>query len=238
MIPQNLIEKIHNGKAKFQTWATGGTGSTRIPVPKNNYIVIVGFHWSHFSQYDPLNVTDTRVTQMFDNCLHNLIFRSYGNEFLYAIRSTFLSQGKTGAETFHPVVPSETFETYQVHKTDCHIDIWRINKVSQWALSMSKLSDKTTELAGPIGYGTLNNTPNQNCVREILFDGINAQYVPYGENQGLPLQSDWREQFRSNISNQTALFNIDSANQDAVNTFPLLNISYVLVNEPFEAKNR
>jgi len=237
MIPQNLIEKIHRGKAKFQTWATGGTGSTRIPVPKNNYIVIVGFHWSHFSEYDPLSADD-RITQMFNHCLHNLIFRSYGNEFLYALRSTFLYQGEAGAETFHPIQNTETFETYQVHKTDCHIDIWRINEPSIWSISVSKLSDKTTELAGPIGYGTLNNTPNQNCLREILFDGVGSQYVPYGENQGLPLQAEWREQFRSNITNLTALFPPATTSQDGANTFPILNISYVLVNEPFEMMNR
>jgi len=241
MITQNLIDLISKGKAQYKTWCTGATASSRIPVPKNNYIVITDFHYSHFCDRDPL-VTNPKffIAMMYANCVHGLLFRSFGNDFFYTVRSGFNIYNAGVDENYIlQSQPDTHFNTYQVHKTDCHIDIWRFPDYSNWGLSTSKLDDKTSEYAGPTGYGTQNNTPNQNVVREIFFDApTGQQYVPYGENQGLPLNTDWREQFRPDISNLSALFPPDINNIDAHYTYPIINIGYVLVNHPFETENR
>lgn len=239
MITQNLVELIEKGIGQYKSWSTGATGSSRIPVPKNNYIVITDFHYFHFADRDPLVDESEFTKQMYQNCVHGLLFRSFGNDFYYSMRSTFLQQIIDGKRTVMPLQPESKYDTYQVHKTDCHIDIWRFPDFNKWALTVSKLSDKTSEYAGPTGYGTLNNTPNQNVLRELYFDGFGAQqYVPYGENQGVPLLTDWREQFRPDIFNGSALFPPDLKNIDCNFTYPIVNIGYVLVNRPFEAQNR
>src|SRR3970282_3026678 len=109
-----------------------------------------------------------------------------------------------------------------VHKTDVHVDVWRLLDFSKWSLSVSKLDDKTTEEANPTGYGTQNNAPNQNVLRKINFDGVQQDFLPYGENQGIPLTNTWREQFYCDIDNQSFLHPPATKKIDCNYTYPII----------------
>jgi len=238
MITQNLVDLIHSGQAQYRTWIIGVSGSSRIPVPKNNYIVITDFHYHHFQDRNPLSVPADRIAEMFRNSVHGLSFRSFGSEFTYMIRSGFLRQPDGGVNNEYLPDSEAKYDTYQVHKTDCHVDIWRMTDPAIWTLNGGKLDNATSEQAGPLGYGTVNNTPNQNVQRSVLLGGAGQQFVPYGENQGLVLGSDWREQFKNDIDNLSALYPPAIADLDANNTYPIINVGYVLVNVPFGKNTR
>lgn len=144
-----------------------------------------------------------------------------------------------GKSVILPTIPESHYTTYQVHKQDVHIDIWRIPPAPDWDVQSSILRDSTEEFANPVGYGTVNNSPKQNTVVEIDFGGFGIQqYLPYGIKQGVAIAQDFRDQFRADINNLSALFPPANKDLDANFTYPILNIGYVIVNEPFEKINR
>lgn len=239
MITQNLVDLIHSGKGKYQTWATGYTGSQRIPCPKNNYIVITDFTFYNFMDRNPQE--QNKPSEPFANCIHNLKFKSYGNEFIYVHRSNFIQQVHEQSAVYMPLTNYDKYDTYQVHKTDVHIDIWRLpdpKTVSTY--DYDPLSDKTTEDPNPQGYGTKpQGAPYQNVIRKVDLSGLGgSDFLPYGENQGLPQNPGWREVLRADIDINTLLYPPATEIYDTSFTFPLLNIGYVLVNHPFEAHIR
>jgi hypothetical protein len=240
MITPNLVELIEKGDAQYKTWTTGATGSARIPVPKNNYIVITDFHYSHFVDRTPdFENPEFDMAAVLKNVVHHLSFVSYGQNYLYTIRSSFRQQFWEGLNFITPSESDTKYDTYQVHRNDVHIDIWRLIDFENWIMTVSKLSDKTAEPANPAGYGTLNNTPNQNVLREIFFNGLlGDQFVPYGENQGIVLTQAWREQFFNAITNVSALNRPATESIDCNYSYPILNIGYVLVNKPADRKKR
>jgi len=241
MITQNLIDLIHSGKGKYANWCTGIAGSQRIPVPRNNYIVITDFTFYNFMDrkvdtlHDPL--------EPFARCIHNLKFKSYGNEFVFIHRSNFLIQNSirnTGQKEFYmPLTNYDKYDTYQVHKTDCHIDIWNLYDSLQMVNNFNRLQDVTTEDPGPQGYGTFpGGVPYQNTVVETLLTPFGPQFIPYGGLSGRTLNPGWHENLRSDIDRNTGLQPPAQNELECAFTFPLLNVGYVLVNEPFEKNNR
>jgi hypothetical protein len=239
MIPSNLIDLIERGHAKYKTWVVGATGSSRIPVPKNNYIVITDFQYSHFVDRNFDDETFD-IAQALKNIVHHVSFKSNQQErIMYTIRSAFRMEFYEGNNFIVPVVPETKFDTYQVHSTDVHIDIWRLPDFSNWVMSISRLSDMTAEQPGPLGYGTQNNGPYQNVLRSIEFSGVGTEkFVPYGNNQGVPLTAGWREQFFGNIDNNTFLNPPATGSIDCNYTYPIINIGYVLVNRAFDKTDR
>jgi len=259
MITQNLIDLIHSGKAKYQTWTAGYTGSFRIPVPKNNYIVITDFTIFNFMDNETVEQPDPppdppveEFLSPLKNCIHNVLFKSYGNEFLYVHRSNFIGIANPDPvsgrlrEIYMPLTNTDKYDTYQVHKSDVHIDTWRIPPVSENNFNFNTLNDKTTETDGPQGYGTT-STPNSNKVvrgiqLEQVFDPTDI-VIPYGENQGTP-PLGFSEKLRSHINLNTSLYppypfsSVIRPNDDGMFTFPLFNIGYVLVNEAFDKTDR
>ena len=243
MIPSNLIELIEKGEAQFRNWCTGGSGATRIPVPKNNYIVITDFHFQHFIDVDPLAESDKEIrAELAKNHVHNLAFRSYGSEYFYGIRSGYQAiAANLDAGLFTIPQVDSKYNCYQVHKTDCHIDIWRYTDYLQWVQAFQPLNDATTETPNPVGYGTKpNGAPYQDALVGIEFGVGGAVYLPYWLEGGLPFGATpgTVDMFRDSINNGTFLFPPDLRRPDAHFTYPILNISYVLVNHPFNKKTR
>ena len=243
MITQNLIDLIHSGKGKYANWCTGITGSQRIPVPRNNYIVITDFTFYNFMDRSAL-LADHNLQEPFRRCIHNLKFKSYGNEFLYIHRSNFIIQANPVVSNqsyiFMPLTNYDKYDTYQVHKTDCHIDIFSLNNTQLNVSTFTRLNDKTTEDPGTQGYGTFpGGTPATNTVVETLLGGPGGpQFLPYGDLSGIPQLPGWRENLRADIDATTGIQPPRKSEIEAPFTFPLLNIGYVLINEPFEKNNR
>lgn len=239
MISSNLSTLIHEGKAKYNTFCIGTTGSSRLPVPDNCYVVITDFHYSHFVDRDALDETFD-IQKALKNVVHHLRFKSQSESYIYNIRSAFNMQSYEGIDFLMPVgAPEIRHDTYQVHTTDVHIDIWRLQDLANWILSIGKLANKTAEPAGPQGYGTVNSAPNQNVVKQTDISGSGiAEYVPYGEKQDVTLNPGWREQFFSDINNQTLLYPPAIDDADGNYTYPLITIGYVLVKQPFTRKSK
>lgn len=246
MLTQNLINLIESGQAQFKNWSTGGTGACRIPVPKNNYIVITDFHWHHFADRNTLQGDFNQHQQMLRNTMHALSFRSYGLDYYYAIRSSLMTQGWNENEVQKYVqIPFQTdsvYDCYQVHKTDCHITIWKIPSVWDAGSSYGKLNDSTTEETPPVGYGTAGFPPSFNCQTDIQWGvgGAIGTYVPFGDQQypDFTLVNNWRDTFRPDVATETILPPTNTDYDDVNFTYPLLNISYVLVNHPFTKNTR
>lgn len=238
MLSNNLSDLIHQGVAKYYTFCVGTTGSCRLPVPDDSFIVITDFTFHHFVDRNQLLPFD--IQNALKNCVHHLRFKSQSDNYLYNIRSAFRMEFFDGIDFLMPLGESSvSYDTYQVHTTDVHIDIWRLTDFTAWMVEISKLANKTVEPAGPTGYGTVNNAPNQNVVRRVNPGGFGLQdYIPYGINQDLPLNAGWREQFFSDIDNQTLLFPPAVTSDDGNFTYPLLNIGYVLVKQPFVKHNK
>ena len=243
MITQNLIDLIHSGKGKYSNWATGITGSQRIPVPRNNYIVITDFTFYNFMDRGAL-APDHNLQEPFKRCIHNLKFKSYGNEFIYIHRSNFIIQNNPAVSNqksiFMPLTNFDKYDTYQVHKTDCHIDIWSLNDTQSNVSTFQRLQDTTTEDPGPQGYGTFpGGTPATNVVVQTILGAPGGpQFLPYGNLSGITQLPGWRENLRADIDATTGIQPPKLSEIEAPFTFPLLNIGYVLVNEPFEKNNR
>lgn len=242
MITQNLIELIHSGKGKYSNWCTGITGSQRIPVPRNNYIVITDFTFFNFMDRNVLgDLHDFK--EPFRRCIHNLKFKSYGQEFVYIHRSNFLiiaNETSQQTQIFMPLSNYDKYDTYQVHKTDCHIDIFSLNDSKSNTSNFTRLQDTTTEQPGPQGYGTFpGGTPATNVVVETILGGPGGpQFLPYGDLANIAQLPGWRENLRADIDATTGIQPPALNEIETAFTFPLLNIGYVLINEPFEKNNR
>lgn len=238
MISHNLSDLIHQGVAKYYTFCVGATGSCRLPVPDDSYLVITDFHYHHFVDRVLLS-PGVDIQEALRDCTHHIRFRSQSESYLYNVRTSFKIDFFDGFDFLMPRVPEVSYDTYQVHTTDVHIDIWRLIDFKAWILNVGKLDNKTVEPAGPLGYGTVNLAPNQNVLRQVDMDGFGtSNYIPYGTNQNLPLTLGWRDQMFSDISNRTFLFPPDIINVDGNYTYPLVNIGYVLVKQPFNRKNK
>jgi len=241
MLTQNLINLIESGQAQFKNWATGGTGACRIPVPKNNYIVITDFHYHHFSDRNVVDLENVPLQeQMLRNSMHGLSFRSYGLDYYYAIRSAMFTQAYGGSilQDFiqQPFQTDSVYDCYQVHKTDCHITIWKIPSIWTGG-TFGKLNDLTTEETSPVGYGTVGYPPSLNCQSAIDFQGGDI-YLPFGNEQIPNPPLGFREVFRPDVTTNTGLPPTITDYHDCNFTYPLINISYVLVNQPFDKNTR
>lgn len=232
MLPANLIKLIEEGQAQLKTWTTGATGSQRIPVPRDSYVVIVGWTYHHF--VDQSTGVPFDMLEVLKNVVHNVKFASDANHtFMYCVRSAFTPQLWNGNEFIVPVIPDTHYETYQIHKTDVHIDIWRLPDYSKWATTYNKLAATTSEPAGPIGYGSTQNPPSQNVIKQIFFGGGTLQqYLPYGDlNNITPIVGEFREQFFANIDANSLLLPPALDQTGGNYTYPIINIDYVLIDK-------
>jgi len=230
MITDNLIRLIESGQAQYKVHTIGIGGSSAILVPKNNYIVIIDFSFSHF--IDRPLIAPEDLAQLMDNSVHFVEFRSKGNAFSYCMRTNFLPVLN---KYVMPVNNAEQYNTYQLHKTDCHIDIWRMEPRNSWTYTYGILPDKTNEDSKPTGYGTI-AVSNANTLLDFRFAGF-IVYYPFGALQSQNGDTFYNT-FRCPITSFNALIPIDSAFTGVNYTYPIVNIGYVLVNHPFDKNNR
>jgi hypothetical protein len=238
MITQNLIELLESGQAQYKTHSLGIAGASYIPVPKNNYIVIVDFTFSHFIDRDwtiPPPPSQFEDKEYLNNCIHHVEFRSQGQAYPFTFRTNFDIISVDKQPYMMPRNNNEHIQTYQVHKTDVHIDIWRLNNRAFWNITYGLLPDKTNEDKQNVGYATL-NTGGLVTLLNFNYEGA-ITFYPFGILQA-GVGDVWTSEFRAPVSLRTALFPIDISKDQTNYNFPILNISYVLVNHAWTKDKR
>jgi hypothetical protein len=227
-LPQNLVDKIHNGTAEAKTFVCGLGGAIIIQVPKNTYIVITGFSYSHFVDLKGIGFDEMRA-----NCIHNVQFKSVNkNRYNYLFRTAFNSI--VDSPFYQITSPTEYRNAYQVHDSDIHIDIWRMNSVHNWVNILNAVSSaRTNNESPPLSYGTPADAFPVPSVVSTILDPPTSKYIPQGDVGGQATTNGYRNQFINDINVANGL---NPPNPNPLNTFaswnfPILNIDYILVSE-------
>lgn len=229
MIPQNLIEKIHQGNAEYKTFVLGMGGSSIIQIPKKSYIVITSFTFHHF-----IDRKDTHnLEELAFNVVHNLQFRSSNkNRYNYTFRTNIQNMGAgTWVNTIGILNPAETRQCYQVHDSNIYVECWRMKTTKDWTnLVRTDSLIQTNNENTPLGYGSNAGTSAPTTVRAEIDSAV-SEYQPQGALSGYPQGNQGRNQFINNINKDTALHPIDTTTLFQNFSFPIINIDYILVSE-------
>jgi len=231
MIPANLIALIEAGQAEFKTHTTGGGGLSFIKVPENKHVVITGFSYSHFAD-------DTQKSAVFidlvNRCIHNVQFFSGRTRFLYTFRTNFSIQttlpGTTGARDNYgvPLNGAEYVECYQVHAKDIAISVFGFEDLINWSIAGNLPGVLSNNESLPASYG--NTVSGGEPVTNTIQFSPHAVFQPQSTNSPTPPPAGYRDQFRDDVNATTKLNTLNGYNPYS---FPILNISYVLINSPF-----
>lgn len=230
MIPQNLIDKIHQGRAEFKTFCAGLGGNMIIECPKKSYIVILKFTYSHFIDL-PKIFTETDKLK---NNVHNVQFKSSNkNRYNYTFRTNFAEASVS--KILFITNPAEIRECYQVHDSHIHIDIWRMTTAQNFGNVVSAVANlRTNNESPPLSYGTPADVGAVASVRTGLLNPPTAEYHPQGDVSGLPTINGYRNQLIGDLDVNTGLVALDPTTPTPafINyQYPILNIDYILVNE-------
>lgn len=243
MLTDNLIKLIHEGKAEFKNYALGGSGVGFLQVPKNHYIVITNFVYNHFidTALSHINTIDDAIS-LSNNALHTVIFKSGQNSrYMWNFRTNIFMfpfientiPATAGVNFFSPSNDAENIDCYQVHTENLSISILKFNPLAGWAINMGLNSDKSNSDKSPTGYGNVTQG-GFNAVQEIIFSAGGAQYVPLSDASTVAPTPTYKNQMRDDVSATTAL---NKPSRDlpisGIYSFPVVNISYVLVKIPF-----
>ena len=247
MLTDNLIKLIHEGKAEYKTYTLGVSGTGFIQVPKNHYIVITDFIYNHFVDTDAENINTMALANGLSyNALHTVVFSSSPkSQYMWDFRTNIqifpFFDIETQAQDFNffsVLNDAENINCYQVHNDNINISIFRFNTLKEWSITMGLNSDKSNSSVLPMGYGN----PTQggiDTVQEVRLSPGGAQYLPLSDIGSIaPDSALYKNQFRDDISETTALNPpAQSLEVSGIYTFPVINISYVLVKIPFVNKN-
>ena len=234
MLTEDLIKKIEHGQAELHTYLVGGSGIGFIQVPRNHYIVITGFSFSHFIDTDLKQITSQAdMETILQAALHTVQFVSKNKRYIYNFRTNinFTPISGTGHLFFTPINDAEHLDTYQKHEENINISIFKFNDIAGWQTTSSANSNESNSEAKPAGYGNALQG-GESAAQEIIFVPGGAQYVPVAELSNIALGPDFRKEFRDNVDKNTRLFppNVD-IDVSKIYTFPVINIDYVIVKQ-------
>lgn len=213
MLTTGLEAWIQKGKAEFKTFVVGGSGVGTIPVPKNKFIIIIGFDFFPF-------IDGLGVGQVLPN-IYQFSFNSKKSKNHFVYRN-----GLGNAPNFVQEILFGAWQkdVYLVHEDNVHIDIVKFPPASTWATTYSPLPAVSQERPTPVEYGQLAN--GQPAVRKIIFSPTES-YEPLTDLRDDIVKSPgYREQFRVDVNDANKLNDIT----DSDYSFPILDISYVEFN--------
>jgi hypothetical protein len=245
MITENLIKKIECGKAEYKTYCTGGSGAAFLEVPKNHHIVITDFIYNHFIDTSLANLrTVDDLRTIFSRALHNVTFKSGQTRFIYAFRTncrvySFTDNLLAVTWAVMPMNDAETVNCYQLHQSDVNIAIFGNRAADGWGIINDFNDFKSNSEAAPAGYGN-NVSGGFTTIQSIDFEngfGGAAQYLPLATKSVVAPNSSYRNEFRGNVNVGTKLNTINQTFlQQTGYTFPIINIGYVLIKEPYNGQ--
>lgn len=225
MLPFGLEKFIQKGKAKFKTFAVGGSGVGTIPVQKNHFIIITGF--DYFPFVDGIGDEDKPFN------IYQISFNSQKSKNHFIYRNN-LEDGDQGLNILLQVWRKNV---YLIHEDNVHINILRVPHAENWSTIYATLPSVSQERPQPVEYGQL--AAGQPAVRRIDFSPT-ENYLPLTNLRDDIAAPFYREQFRVDANSANKLSDIPD-NDIADYSFPLLNVDYVEfnmnINEYVQASN-
>ena len=236
MLTENLIARIENGSAELKSYCIGGAGVGFIQVPKNHYVVITGFSFSHFIDTDLRVLNDNALfDELAANALHSLQFQSGKTRFIYSFRTNFQYQKIISSipldnnYMFQVLNDAEHIDTYQKHQSDINISIFKFHDVAKWVLTNDLNSNQSNSENLPSGYGNP-TSGGQPSVQAIEFTPGGAQYIPLADVSLVPPNANYRKEFRDNVDATTRTLPVNQViPASKIYTFPVINIDYVII---------
>lgn len=218
MITSHLEQLIFEGKAEYRTFVLGLSGSNVIPVTRGSYIIITELCYMPFSNI-PEQPDFSNAFELFKRANKQIEVRSDKSINHFVIRDS-------APYSYIPVF----FHTYLKHESDITINIAQIASLTEGALTgsygVAPITDDIKQT--PLGYGGLNTLLSANLQAPA------EQYQPAAtKNTGIAPASDYREQFKTDITAQTALIDFNNPIYNDMlkdRCYPIINVGYVVVN--------
>lgn len=238
MIPTELEKLILAGKAKFKTYAMGGSGVGTIEMnASSKIIVVIGFDWNPFDDGDVTNQVDPLTASAFMH--HTMRLNNGADRFHWNFRDSWaaLPVPFNLATRLMPFFGQpHHYPAYVVSKQSIIVDIWKFGDPQNTNWSESTPPTSTGEEDVPQGYGLdrvnrrivssnqaiINNmgikrdpsatAGGGNRVRNEMFDEIHPEFQLFGD-QTKVISPGAPDGFKH------------------VFAYPLVNFYYVEVNE-------
>jgi hypothetical protein len=245
-VPANLIKLIEEGIATYHVAPLGVGGAYSLPCPENKYIVIFGFTYNHFLDgFEDDSPTLFQEVRKFEKVITHVQFQSRQQRFIYNFRTqpVFIELPPPSVIAFKKLFPSnpaENIPCYQIHKSDVNITLWHPPPTGGWAFTYAPVPDQQGTLENKplgIGWGAVGlSAINELRVLPAAFptwktnpvdknntkDGNRFAFVTPVTSAAVikaPIQSGYPE-------------------VDGLQSFPLLNVYYCIINQPAKSTNR
>jgi len=154
-IPQNLVQKIADGNARYMTYVFGYSTSGILPVRNDTYIIIIGFKWWNFLNVFTPDLTD--VTLVWIDSVKQIRFYSEKSNNHFIIRQPIRAyDAEPPEDIFYDTYGSEDYkDLYLVHEQNVQIEITNSPVEDSVASASGIAPAATAKTRTPSGYGTL-----------------------------------------------------------------------------------
>lgn len=238
-IPQNLIEKIESGNARYKTFCYGQSNTGFICVPDKTYIIIIGFQFWHFIDLNTGDLTNHDLVN--SRSVKQIRFRSKKSDNHYIIRQPITNNGAEVAEwssNGHTYIEDQ----YLVHTEDVAIDIVNSPVEQNLTPNASVLPAEVAKLKTPQSMGSTATQP------AAVFPLVDISYgaLPDGMLQTRPLDCYTRyinpilipivtplnsPQVVFPVTTDSLSLNFEAGRGRLSRMLPLVNIFYVEVDK-------
>lgn len=233
----HLEKLIFEGKAAFKTYCMGGGNVYRIPCPKENYIVIIGFDWAPFNDYPSGDIhIGADILNFIFYQLHQMVVYSSKNKFQWNFRDPVrLTQDPVSLDPTLYQTPGDTksYDCFMIFDENVRVNISEIlTDPRAWAnVDFGAIPDNVDELSGPMYAGTV-GTGGANVLRSFQLSAADTAVTPLSFDI-LPGPAASRAVAADQF--ETRIIGLNSPNGFANNSgvnYPLINFQYVQVFEP------
>lgn len=172
-----------------------------------------------------------QFSDLTDASTHQMELRSEKSRNHYVIQENVIYDALSDpSQLIYNVFGMYHRDVYLVHTAHVQIDIIRVPRPTNWAVTYSQLDNKSQENANPVGYGIA--PAGMPTVRQVDFNGLGEFYKPlsnaFDELNALPSQTE----FKVDAIPGRELRDPTLALPIFVNgrNYPTVNIGYVMVD--------
>lgn len=244
-ITPHLERLIWEGKAAPRTWATGGSGSSRIIVPPGRFIIITGITWFPFLDERNIQDPDSYIIAKPFSMLHLLNLYSSKVQYLLNFRENFTAfQPQINAATPNPYITSTPGTPvykpcYYIFDENVRVDVVRNdNSPPGWTnVDFSAMPDSSDELNITTGVQNTAGTVPIPVMKNFMMGAAPNSFVQPAANQvptpavgaaDVVYQYHQKDNATMGLNNPVTFTVIESNGM----SFPLINFDYVEVFSP------